>query len=67
MSGIQVIIKKNENIEKAIRRWKRKLENNNILLDIRNKRYFQKPSIIKREKKKRMNFQHMLKCRYQNE
>jgi len=48
----RVKVRKNENTEKAIRRFKRKVEREGILRDVKNKRYYQKPSVRKKMKKK---------------
>jgi len=41
----------NDNVEEAIRRLKRKVKNSNLMQDLRDREYFIKPSIIKREKR----------------
>lgn len=41
-----------ENIEKAIRRFKKKVEDEGILKEYKDRQYFKKPSVIKREKHK---------------
>ena len=48
----RVRVRKNENTEKAIRRFKRKVEREGILRDVKNKRYYQKPSVRKKTKRK---------------
>jgi len=40
------------NLEKAMRVLKKKVQNAGLVKDIRNKRYFSKPSEVKREKAK---------------
>ena len=42
----------NNNIEVALRRFKKKVKNSNLMLDLRKKTYYEKPSEIKRRKKK---------------
>ena len=59
--SVEVKLRKNETIEKAQRRFKKKIDREKIILDSRNKRYFRKPSFIKREKIKVMRFNDMLK------
>lgn len=48
----KVTVRNNENPEKAMRRFKRKVEREGIMKDIRKKRYFKKPSVRKKEKTK---------------
>ena len=45
-------IRKNENFEKAMRRFKRKVEMEGIMRDIKKNRYYAKPSVRKKEKRK---------------
>ena len=47
-----VIVRKNEPIEKAMRRFKKKIEKEGIMRDIKKKRYHKKPSVKKKEKTK---------------
>ena len=46
----KVTIRKNENAEKAIKRFKRKVEREGIMRDIKKNRYYKKPSVRKKEK-----------------
>ncbi len=48
----RVIVRKNENPEKAMKRFKRKVEREGIMRDIKKNRYYRKPSVKKKEKKK---------------
>ena len=48
----KVTVRKNELVEKALKRFKRKVEKEGIMRDIKNKRYYKKPSVRKKEKKK---------------
>lgn len=47
-----VEVRKNESLESAIRRWKKKLDMEGTLKTYKDKQYFKKPSVIKREKQK---------------
>ena len=47
-----VVIRRNEPIEKALRRFKKKVEQEGIMRDIKKKRYHKKPSARKKEKTK---------------
>lgn len=42
-----------DNIEKALRKFKRKLKNSNLMLEIFENETYKKPSAIKREKKQK--------------
>ena len=48
MSTIRV--GENENLESALRRFKRKCSRDGIIGDLRKKEYFEKPSVKKRKK-----------------
>tara|TARA_B100001093_G_scaffold520073_1_gene612496 strand:- start:11713 stop:11913 length:201 start_codon:yes stop_codon:yes gene_type:complete len=48
----KVIVRRNESPEKAMKRFKRKVERAGIMRDIKKNRYYQKPSVRKKEKKK---------------
>ena len=63
---IEVNIHKGEPMEKAIRRLKKRLDREGIIRDARAKRYFEKPSEVKRRKKKVLSFNNMLRLRYEN-
>lgn len=49
---IEVKVKRGEPIAKALRRLKKKMDNEGILQTLNDKRYFKKPSLIKKEKNK---------------
>ena len=44
----------NNNVEGALKILKRKVKNSNLMLDLKKKAYYVKPSEIKREKKKKL-------------
>lgn len=44
-------IKEGENIERALKKFKRKYERTGVLKELRRRQYFTKPSITKREQK----------------
>ncbi len=46
---IIVKVKDGENIDRALRRFKRKFERTGVLKEIRNRKEYKKPSIIKRQ------------------
>lgn len=49
----RVKIRKNEPVEKAIRRFKRLVDNEGILRKLKECRYYEKPSVKKKKKKAR--------------
>ena len=46
----RVIVRNNEAPEKAMKRFKRKVEREGIMRDIKKNRYYRKPSVRKKEK-----------------
>ena len=50
MSGLSVPVY-NNNVELALKKLKRKIKNSGMLLEIKKRTYYEKPSKIKREKK----------------
>jgi len=60
---IQVDLSKDEPVERALKRLKRKLDRDDILREIRNRRYFEKPSAKKRRRMKEAKFKAMLDAR----
>ncbi len=61
---VEVRIRKGEPMERALRRLKRKLDREGVIRDVRAKRYFEKPSEIKRRKTKVEKFTDMLRRRH---
>ncbi len=48
---IVVPVKEGENIEKALKKFKRKFEKTGVVKELRSRQQFDKPSVIKRLKK----------------
>ncbi len=48
---VGIVIQENENIDRAIRRFKKKYERSGILKEVKKRAYFTKPSVKKRMKK----------------
>jgi small subunit ribosomal protein S21 len=48
---IYVQVKDNEPIERALKRFKKKIDKVKVLKELRNRRYYTKPSIKRREEK----------------
>mgnify|MGYP003403663788 FL=1 len=47
---IVVPVKEGENIEKALKKFKRKFEKTGVVKELRRRQQFSKPSVVKREK-----------------
>jgi small subunit ribosomal protein S21 len=48
---VGIVLQENENIDRAIRRFKKKYERSGILKEIKKRTYFTKPSVKKRIEK----------------
>ena len=48
---IVVPVKEGENIERALKKFKRKFEKTGVVKELRRRQCFDKPSVVKREKK----------------
>ena len=64
--SVDVKLRKGEPVERALRRLKKKLDRENVLLTVRAKRYFEKPCEKRRRKEKVAAFTDMLRRRYEN-
>jgi len=51
LQGRTVVFKENENINQALRRFKKKIEDSNILDDLRKHEFYEKPTSIRKRKK----------------
>jgi small subunit ribosomal protein S21 len=60
----EVKLKKGEPIDRALRRLKKKVDRENTLKEVRNKRHYEKPSERRRRKLKVARFSAMLSARY---
>ncbi len=47
---IVVPVKEGENIEKALKKFKRKFEKTGVVKELRRRQQFDKPSVVKRDK-----------------
>ncbi len=63
---VEVKLRKNEPVDRALRRLKKKVDREEIILTARKNRYYEKPSEERRQKKKVAKFNNMLRLRYQN-
>lgn len=52
----QVDIRKDESFEQALRRFKKQIENEGILKELRDRKHYEKPSERKRKKARRKKF-----------
>lgn len=48
---IIVPVKEGENIERALKKFKRKFEKTGVVKELRRRQQFEKPSVVKREEK----------------
>lgn len=48
---IVVPVKEGENIERALKKFKRKFEKTGVVKELRNRQAYTKPSVVKREQK----------------
>ena len=60
----EIRLKKGEPVERAIRRLKKKLDREQTLKKVRERRRFEKPSAKRRRKQKAARFEAMLKARH---
>ncbi|TNF49797.1 MAG: 30S ribosomal protein S21 [Bacteroidetes bacterium] len=44
-------VKEGENIERALKKYKKKYDKTNVMKELRNRKEFEKPSITKRQQK----------------
>jgi small subunit ribosomal protein S21 len=51
LKGNRVTVKENENINQALRRFKKKIETSGVLEDIRKKEFYEKPTTERKRKK----------------
>ncbi|NLI72625.1 MAG: 30S ribosomal protein S21 [Bacteroidales bacterium] len=58
---IIVPVKKGENIERALKRFKRKFERTGVVKEIRRRQQFDKPSVLKRKQKQHAIYIEQLK------
>ena len=57
-------LNKAESVDKALRRFKKKIDREGTLKEVRNHRHFEKPSEKRRRKMKAARFSAMLSARY---
>lgn len=52
----KIDIGQNEPLERALRRFKRKIEREGILREVRDRKHYEKPSIKKRKRKRKIRW-----------
>ena len=57
MNGLRVDVK-NNNIEFALKKFKRMVKDSELMLELRDRTFYQKPSMVKREKKNLQKSRH---------
>ena len=62
----QVTPRTDEPIDKALKRLKKQLDRDDVMRECRRRRYFEKPSAVKRQKMKEAKFKAYLKSRYED-
>ena len=62
----QVNIRPDDPIDRALKRLKKQLDRDDVLRECRRRRYFQKPSAVKRQKMNEAKFKAYLKPRYED-
>ena len=61
---IQVTLKRKESVERALRRLKKQMIREGVFKELRQRRYYLKPSVSLRQKMKAARFEAMLKQRH---
>ena len=57
MNGLRVDVK-NNNIEFALKKFKRMVRDSELMVELRNRSFYEKPSMVKREKKNLQRSRH---------
>jgi small subunit ribosomal protein S21 len=61
---IEIKLKKNEPVEKGLRRLKKQMLREGLIKELKQRRYYEKPSVCRRRKRKASAFEAMLKQRH---
>ena len=59
----EIKLRKGESVDRALKKLKSKLERENVFDNLRDRRFYKKPSVKKRERKKKAKFEAMLQAR----
>ena len=65
MNGLRVDVK-NNNIEFALKKFKRMVKDSELMVELRNRSFYEKPSRVKREKKNLQRSRHKYNQRKEN-
>ena len=65
MHGLRVDVK-NNNIEFALKKFKRMIRDSELMVELRNRSFYEKPSMVKREKKNLQRSRHKYNQRKEN-
>ena len=65
MHGLRVDVK-NNNIEFALKKFKRMIKDSELMVELRNRSFYEKPSMVKREKKNLQRSRHKYNQRKEN-
>ena len=60
---IQINLRPGEPVDRALKRLKRQLDRDDVMRECRRRRYYQKPSAVKRQKMKEAKFKAYLDAR----
>ena len=63
---IEIKLKRNESVDRALKRLKKKMDREGILKEVRFRRHYQKPSVKKRQKMKVAKFSQYLRSKEDN-
>ena len=65
MNGLRVDVK-NNNIEFALKKFKRMIRDSELMVELRNRSFYEKPSMVKREKKNLQRSRHKYEQKKKN-
>ena len=65
MNGLRVDVR-NNNIEFALKKFKRMVKDSELMVELRNRSFYEKPSMVKREKKNLQRSRHKYNQRKEN-
>ena len=57
LNGLKVYVK-NNNVEYALKKFKRMVKDSELMVELRNRSFYEKPSMVKREKKNLQRSRH---------
>ena len=63
---LEIKIKDGESVERAIRRFKRKVDSEGVLKDLKKRSHYEKPSTKRREQKKAAKYKAKMRSKYED-